>query len=202
MLCPKCGFENREGVSFCEKCGSPLNNPVPEIPVFNQDNSAANPNPVMTPSSVTTPNPVSTPNPVAPTPAVVVKQSHTGVVIALVIGALCLAIIIGVFAYFIVGSMNDVKKENNDTSINTDSDTNDVESNENMKDIFKDAFMEGCVAEGGNEDFCKCGFEYLVKELGIDGLMSMGIKSQSGEELSEKESSAYSNATTNCISKF
>jgi len=33
MFCPKCGAQNADGVSFCEKCGTPLQAGAPQNPI-------------------------------------------------------------------------------------------------------------------------------------------------------------------------
>ena len=41
-------------------------------------------------------------------------------------------------------------------------------------------FIDGCMEEGGDYFFCKCGYDEIIRQVGKDGLVEMGIRETKG----------------------
>ena len=48
-------------------------------------------------------------------------------------------------------------------------------------------FIDGCMEEDGDYFFCKCTYNELVKEVGIDGLLEIGMREIDGKATEEDD---------------
>ena len=112
MKCPKCGTDNREGVSFCTACGMPLSGFQNETTQTNEAQSSENNTGVnnnqQVPTSMSTSQQPSTNG-----------NKNNKIILGIIIGVLVLAII-GVAVYFLVFHQEESTAQNNNNSSQQD----------------------------------------------------------------------------------
>ena len=64
-----------------------------------------------------------------------------------------------------------------------------------MSGYFEEGFMEGCKEEGGTEAFCSCGYDQLVKKLGVYKFYKLAEKDSSSLIASDNFKLAVYNCT-------
>jgi hypothetical protein len=75
---------------------------------------------------------------------------------------------------------------------------NQKEKAPNEKNIeFKNEFMSGCMGEG-NYAFCSCAYDEIVKSVGLDGILEIGLEYEYTGKLPE----VANKAIVKCVDKF
>ena len=78
---------------------------------------------------------------------------------------------------------------------------NEVED-DNGQDIFKEAYMGGCLGEDGNYIYCSCTYDYMFDELGIKAFMNESIKYEEEGVFSDRMSDVLVDAIIKCVDKL
>jgi hypothetical protein len=70
---------------------------------------------------------------------------------------------------------------------------------EPYENVFVDAFMEGCLEEGANIEYCTCSYKELSSRMSLDDLIAMGIRIDEGKGLTNRENKALVDSTVACL---
>lgn len=52
-------------------------------------------------------------------------------------------------------------------------------------DTIRDAFVKGCAKEDTTVAFCNCGYNYIVKAIGVEGMIKLGLRINDNTTTSE-----------------
>ena len=106
--------------------------------------------------------------------------------VAIIIGA----VIIGLAIFFLGNKADIYKIIYNGEELNSELYTDSEE--------LKNDFMEGCMEEGGNYQFCNCGFNELLNDIGVEGMTELGLELIAGDDDGKHDGSLWK-AVDNCF---
>ena len=110
--------------------------------------------------------------------------------VAIIIGA----VIIGLAIFFIGNKADNSKIIFDREEIVSELSGGDIEE-------LKGDFIEGCMGEGGKYQYCNCGFNELLNNIGVEGITELGLDLIAGDE-EGKHAGSLIKAVDTCLDRY